>query len=66
VLRKLYLDKAYDHVNWEFFALFVEEMQIWGEMEGLDSALYIYKAVFHSCEWFTVPFFELSWWLWRH
>ena len=34
--------------------LFVEEMRIWGEMEGLDGTLYFYGAIFHSCEWFTV------------
>jgi hypothetical protein len=48
VLCKLDLEKAYDHVNWEFLLIFVEEMWIWGEMEGLDSALYYYGAVFHS------------------
>jgi len=38
VLRKLDLEKAYD----------IEEMWIYGEMKGLDSALYFYGAVFRS------------------
>jgi hypothetical protein len=41
-------------------ALFVEEMRIWGEIEGLDRALYFYGAIFHSCEWYTISFFSSS------
>jgi hypothetical protein len=44
-------------------ALFVKEMEIWGEMEGLDRALYIYSAIFHSCKWNIVRIFFLLWWI---
>jgi hypothetical protein len=47
VLCKLDLENGYD-CKLGVLAIFVEEMWIWGEIEGLDSTLYYYGAVFHS------------------
>jgi hypothetical protein len=48
VLCKLNIEKAYNHVNCEFFlTLFVEEVRLQGEMVPLDSALYLFGALFH-------------------
>jgi hypothetical protein len=42
VLSKLDLEKAYDHVNWGIFAIFVKEMWLWKEMVRVDNSLYLY------------------------
>jgi hypothetical protein len=42
VLSKLDLEKAYDHVNWWIFAIFVKEMWLWKEMVQVDNSLYLY------------------------
>jgi hypothetical protein len=48
VLCKLGLEKAYEL---RVLVLFVKEMRIWVEMEGLDRVLYIHDAIFHSSKW---------------
>jgi hypothetical protein len=30
------LEKAYDHVNWDFLLYLPTTMWLWGEMEGLE------------------------------
>lgn len=32
VLWKLDIEKAYNHVHWDFFTVYAEEMQFWGEI----------------------------------
>jgi len=44
LLSKLDLEKAYDHVNWEFL-LCVAKKWFQGEMESLDSFLYFYSLL---------------------
>jgi hypothetical protein len=44
VLYKLDIEKAYDHVNWNF--VLVDEVWFWGEMAFLDNALYFFGAFF--------------------
>ena len=39
MLYKLDLKRAYDHVNWGFLVVSVEEMWIWGEMSQMDNLL---------------------------
>jgi hypothetical protein len=46
VLCKLDLEKAYDHVNWEFLIYLLKRCGF-GGMEKLDSTLYFYGAICH-------------------
>ena len=42
LLCKLDLEKAYDHVSWDFLLHLLQKCGFWGEMERLDSVLYHY------------------------
>jgi hypothetical protein len=50
VLCKLDLEKAYDHLNQEFLLYLLKRCRFGEKMEGFDRVLYIYGAIFHSCE----------------
>jgi hypothetical protein len=47
VLCILDLEKAYDHVCWDFSLIHVKEMWPWGEMAKLDYALHIHCLVLY-------------------
>jgi hypothetical protein len=46
VIYKLDLVKAYDHVNWDLFYVYAEEVWIWGEMMLMDSSMYFFGVFF--------------------
>lgn len=46
LLCKLDIEKAYDHVRWDFFDVYAREDGLWGEMEKVDLFLYILGAFF--------------------
>jgi len=49
LLCKLDLEKAYDHVNWEFPLYLLNKISFGGEMACLDSTMYIYGVILRSC-----------------
>jgi hypothetical protein len=51
VLCKQDIEKAYDHVNWEFLLYLLRRCEFGGEMVLLISALYLFGVLLHFGEW---------------
>jgi hypothetical protein len=60
VICKMDLEKAYDHVNWEFL-LYMLKMCVLGAMVHLDSSLHFFGAFLGFGEWYSSRFFSSSW-----
>jgi hypothetical protein len=57
VLCKLDMEKAYDHVDWNFPPLSFEEVWVWGKMVLMDQALYFHCPLFSFDQRFPFRFF---------
>ena len=51
VLCKLDVEKAYDHVSWDFFNVYASVLWFHREMEKMDKVLHFNCKVFHSNQW---------------
>ena len=51
VLCKLDLEKAYNHINWDFLLYMLRRSGFWGEVVYLDSPLYLIGVFLCVGEW---------------
>ena len=51
VLCKLDVEKAYDHVSWDFFNVYASALWFLREMEKMDKVLHFNCKIFYSDQW---------------
>jgi hypothetical protein len=41
LICKLDLEKAYDHINWDFLLYMLREIRVWGKVERLEVSMHL-------------------------